>query len=104
MSLPVLPTYYYLDHFAEMISFVEETYGAVLGLEHHSFTSQFRALARDEQCLFVRMLNRRGYIFDPGTLRYAEISNLELALQNLMGGGFLRKLDASDYGAWLCIL
>jgi DNA polymerase-3 subunit epsilon len=104
MSLPVLPTYYYLDHFAEMLSFVEETYGAVLGPEHHGFTRQFRTLAMDEQCLFVRMLNRRGYIFDPGTLRYAEISDLGLALQNLMSGGFLRRLDASDYGAWLCIL
>src|SRR5687768_10871582 len=103
MILPVLPTYYYLDHFTEMLSFVEETYGAVLGPEHHRFTKQFRALAMDEQCLFVRMLNRRGYIFDPATLKYAEISDPGLALRNLLGQGFLRKLNPSDYGAWLCI-
>ena len=71
MILPVLPTYYYLDHFTEMLCFVEETYGAVLGPEHHGFTKQFRALAMGEQCLFVRMLNRRGYIFDPAALKLA---------------------------------
>src|SRR5437899_6844406 len=71
MILPVLPTYYYLDHFTEMLCFVEETYGAVLGPEHHGFTKQFRALAMGEQCLFVRMLNRRGYLFAPAALKYA---------------------------------
>jgi hypothetical protein len=30
MSLPVLPTYYYLDHFKEMLSFIESTYASVL--------------------------------------------------------------------------
>jgi len=103
MILPVLPPYYYLDHFTEMLCFVEETYGAVLGPEHHGFTKQFRGLAMDEQCLFVRMLNRRGYIFHPAALKYAEISDPGLALRNLLGQGFLRKLDASDYGAWLWI-
>src|SRR4029079_17963697 len=52
----------------------------------------------------VRMFNRRGFIFDPSALRYAEISDVPLALRNLMRRGFLRKLEASDYGAWLCIL
>jgi DNA polymerase-3 subunit epsilon len=103
MNLPLLPAYYYLDHFTEMMSFVEETYAAVLGPEHYGFTQQFRALAMDEQCLFVRMLNRRGYIFDPSALRYAEISDLGLALRGLTKHGFLRRLDASDYGSWLCI-
>jgi hypothetical protein len=60
MILPVLPTYYYLDHFTEMMSFVEETYGAALGPEHYGFMEQFRGLAMDEQCLCVRMLNRGG--------------------------------------------
>src|SRR5436853_6437340 len=103
MNLPILPTYYYLDHFTEMMSFVEETYAAVLGPEHYGFTQQFRALPMDEQCLFVRMINRRGYIFDPAALRYAEISDLGRALRGLTKHGFLRRLEASDYGAWLCI-
>ena len=36
MKLPELPTYYYLDHFREMLSFVETTYSAVLDEEHHA--------------------------------------------------------------------
>ena len=53
MSLLALPIYYYLDHFTEMLSFVEETYAEVLGPEHHAFTRQFRSLAMDGQCFFV---------------------------------------------------
>jgi len=59
MSLPVLPTYYYLDHFKEMLSFIESTYASVLDNQHHAFIHQFRHLTADEQCLFVRLTNRR---------------------------------------------
>src|SRR5438034_10070421 len=76
MILQVLPTYYYLDHFTEMLSFVEETYRAALGPEHHGFKKKLRALAMDEQCLFVRMLNSRGYILPQAGYKYAEISDL----------------------------
>jgi hypothetical protein len=33
MPPPVLPTYYYLDHFTEMLSFVRGTYGSILADE-----------------------------------------------------------------------
>ena len=55
---PVLPTYYYLDHFSEMLSFVESTYREVLGDPHRAFIQEFRSLTADEQCLLVRMINR----------------------------------------------
>jgi hypothetical protein len=29
MKLPILPVYYYHDHFTEMLGFVSETYGPV---------------------------------------------------------------------------
>jgi hypothetical protein len=34
MKLPVLPIYYYLNHFIEMLQFVETTYGTILTEEH----------------------------------------------------------------------
>ena len=58
MRLPVLSTFYYLDHFSEMLSFVESTYREVLGDSHRAFIQDFRSLRADEQCLLVRMINR----------------------------------------------
>lgn len=44
MKLPTLPVYYYLDHFVEMLQFVETTYGEILTDEDHAFTQRFRGL------------------------------------------------------------
>ena len=101
---PVLPTYYYLDHFSEMLSFVESTYREVLGDPHRAFIQEFRSLTADEQCLLVRMINRRGYVFNPSRLKYDEIRDASAALSGLRTGGFLRALQEQDYAAWLSIL
>lgn len=103
MKLPDLPTYYYLDHFTEMLSFVETTYHSVLGETHREFIGEFRGMSVDEQCLFVRMFNRRGYIFETCTFRYSEISCVATAANGLIARGYLRELCEDDYGAWLCI-
>lgn len=47
MALPVLPTYYYRDHFVEMLQFVERTYGEILTDEHRAFVACFRELSQD---------------------------------------------------------
>ena len=104
MKLPVLPTYYYLDHFTEMLSFVETTYATVLDTAHYEFIRDFRCLPANEQCLFVRMVNRRGYIFEPAALKYAEIADIAMAVQGLSCRGYLRELREDDYDAWLCVL
>ena len=54
MPPPVLPTYYYLDHFTEMLSFVRGTYGSILADEHHAFIARFEGT-----------LKRRAVPFDP---------------------------------------
>jgi DNA polymerase-3 subunit epsilon len=51
MKLPVLPVYYYHDHFIEMLSFVSETYGPVLTEQHDAFISNFKKLSKDAQCV-----------------------------------------------------
>ena len=104
MSLPVLPTYYYLDHFTEMISFVEATYGVMLEAEHHAFIALFRELSKDEQCLFIRMINRRGDIFAKSALSYQEIADTEAATQTLRLKGLIRSLAEPDYLAWLATM
>src|SRR6476620_1168539 len=99
VKVPELPTFYYLDHFREMLAFVESTYASVLEAEHRAFIEQFRGLGTDEQSLFVRLSNRRGDVFCASHLRYAEINDVARAIVGLTQQGFLRTLAETDYFA-----
>ncbi len=101
MKLPVLPTYYYHDHFEEMLAFVSKTYGSILTAEHHEFVSRFQKFSKDAQCLLIRMVNRRGAIFNRQHFRYPEISDIDRALSELIACGQVRGLLADDYSAFL---
>lgn len=101
MKLPELPVYYYLEHFREMLAFVLKTYHPVLADEHHAFAARFTGLSQDAQCLLIRMLNRRGAIFNRAHFRYAEIADCERALDTLAGHGHARPLCEDDYAAFL---
>ena len=46
MKLPVLPVYYYHDHFTEMLFFVSETYRPVLTERHRAFVETFKTLSK----------------------------------------------------------
>lgn len=101
MSLPKLPTYYYLDHFTEMLGFVAKAYASILTEEHHRFSQCFRRMSRDAQCLLVRMINRRGMVFNRDQFRYAEIGDTQAALNELAAIGHARSLLVQDYAALL---
>ncbi|WP_440639796.1 exonuclease domain-containing protein [Bradyrhizobium sp. PUT101] len=104
MKLPVLPAYYYLDHFVEMLEFVQKTYGSILGNEHRGFIARFGGLSRDAQCLLIRMVNRRGAIFNRSLFSYPEIKDVELAAVELTVAGHARALVESDYPAFVACL
>jgi DNA polymerase III subunit epsilon len=104
MKLPVLTTFYYLDHFEEMVAFVVETYGSILADEHQTFIQTFQALSKDAKCLLIRMLNRRGAIFNQAHFRYAEISDVGRALGDLLGCGHARSIEEADYADFLACL
>nr|WP_041756768.1 exonuclease domain-containing protein [Bradyrhizobium sp. ORS 278] len=101
MKPTTLPVYYYLDHFVEMLEFVERTYDEILSDEDRAFTSSFRGLSKDAQCLLIRMVNRRGTIFNRALFKYPEITDLESAARNLIACGYARGLRADDYSAFL---
>jgi DNA polymerase-3 subunit epsilon len=104
MKLPVLPVYYYLDHFEEMLAFVGKTYGAVLDADHHGFIERFKGFSRDAQCLLIRMLNRRRAIFNPALFKYAEIYDIQRALDELAASAQARRLRKDDYASFLACL
>ncbi|MBR0866849.1 DNA polymerase-3 subunit epsilon [Bradyrhizobium diazoefficiens] len=103
-KLPQLPVYYYLDHFAEMLGFVQRTYASVLGPEHHAFIARFEGLPRDARCLLVRMINRRGAIFNRSLFSYPEIDDVERAASDLTTAGHARELGEADYAAFVSCL
>ena len=104
MKRPDLPTYYYQDHFIEMLSFVRATYGTILTDEHDDFVRRFQALSKDAQCLLIRMVNRRGSIFNRTHFRYAEIADVECAAGELLACGQARRLKADDYASFVVCL
>ena len=98
---PVLPVYYYHDHFTEMLLFVSETYGAVLTECHRAFVRTFKALSKDAQCLLIRMINRRGRLFRHSAFRYAEIVDARSALEELRNCNLVRALVENDYAEFI---
>ncbi len=104
MKRPDLPVYYYHDHFLEMLSFVRTTYRPILTDEHDAFVLRFQSLSKDAQCLLIRMVNRRGAIFNRTLFRYAEISDVERAADDLLECGQARTLKADDYAAFVACL
>jgi DNA polymerase III subunit epsilon len=103
-KLPQLPVYYYLDHFAEMLGFVQRTYEPVLGPDHHAFIARFEGLSRDARCLLIRMINRRGAIFNRSLFDYPEIDDIEQATSDLMLVGHARVLGEVDYAGFVACL
>lgn len=104
MKLPVLPVYYYHDHFLEILAFVDKTYGSILTEQHRTFVDQFHGLSKDAQCLLIRMVNRRGAIFNRLAFKYEEISDLQQALGDLMECEHARYVDEDDYVAFVACL
>ena len=104
MKRPDLPVYYYHDHFVEMLSFVRTTYGPILTEEHGAFVLRFQSLSKDGQCLLIWMVNRRGAIFNRTLFRYAEISDVERAVDDLLACGQARTLRAEDYASFVACL
>jgi DNA polymerase-3 subunit epsilon len=96
-----LPERYYHTHFREMLAFVREKYAHVLADEHWRFLACFDALDLDAQCLFVRLVNRKGTVFETGKLRYAEIADLPGTLETLRAAGFVGTVDEQDFAALL---
>jgi DNA polymerase III subunit epsilon len=101
MKLPVLPVYYYHDHFTEMLLFVSEAYGPVLTERHRAFVETFKALSKDAQCLLIRMINRRGSLFRHSAFRYAEIADAQRGLEELRNCNLVRALVESDYAEFI---
>ena len=99
-----LPTFYYHAHFLEMLDFVVERYEHVLADRHRRIVREFRQLTPDEQRLYVRLVNRKGQIFDVGKLNYPELGDLRPLLAALRAKGWLVSPRSEHYESMLRFL
>ncbi len=100
---PLLPPRYYLDHFEELLGFVEAKYRHALEAPHRAFLDEFRALPLAARCLYVRITNRRGRVFRRDRLRYPEIEDLEATVRLLGERGFIRAPRRDDFAGLLAL-
>lgn len=99
-----LPTFYYHEHFLEMLAFVSTHYDALLAPEHRRLIAAFRELDVDEQRLYVRLVNRKGQVFDAAKLRYPELGPAAPLVESLAARGWIVRPGAEHYAAVLRFL
>ena len=80
-----------------MLDFVDTHYAHVLLEQHIRFVRDFRALPRNAQCLYVRLVNRKGRIFARNKIRYPELGDLQPLLDVLVAGGWVGQPQDSDF-------
>ena len=99
-----LPTYYYHSHFVEMMQFVAAGYGHVLLDGHAAFIRDFERLPRDAQCLYVRLVNRKGKVFATSRLKYPELGDTRPIVATLREQGWLEPPGAAHFDELLGFL
>jgi DNA polymerase-3 subunit epsilon len=99
-----LPTFYYHSHFVEMMAFVEASYGHVLLAEHIAFLRDFERLPGDAQCLYVRLVNRKGNVFASNRLKYPELGDTQALVAILRDHGWLEQPSDAHFDELLRFL
>ena len=92
-----LPTYYYHEHFVEMLDFVNTHYSHALLDRHVRAIDDFRALPQPAQCLYVRLVNRKGRVFASNKLRYPELGDTRSLLESLAEQGWVGSPGEAHY-------
>ncbi len=99
-----LPTFYYHSHFVEMMQFVEAGYGHVLLDGHAAFIRDFERLPRNAQCLYVRLVNRKGKVFAINRLKYPELGDTRPLVATLREQGWLEPPGEAHFDELLGFL
>ncbi len=84
-----LPPKYYLDYFTYLVDFVERKYDHILNEKEKEFILKFKQLTENEQCLFIRFINRAGRFFRINKLKYDEIEEIPKIIKLLAEKNFI---------------
>ena len=103
-SVKDLPKYYYHKHFKDLLTHIHGNYFDLLGAEELAFIRDFDALPFAAQCAYIRIINRRGYVFDTDKLDYSEIPDLTEQWTDLQSCGFIDEVTEPLFEDWLDVL
>jgi hypothetical protein len=92
----ILNDTYYLDNFRKLLDFVSVKYEDLLNDQEKKFISQFHSLSQDAQCLYVRLMSRKGPYFRTDKLAYKEIKNIPKAINELVALFFFERNPLHD--------
>lgn len=95
-NTPVLPTFYYQHNFLHLLQRVNNLYRDLLNDAEIQFVDDFLALSQDAQCLYIRLLCRKGDVFRLDKLNYPEIHSLDFACQELLSAQFFCSVGLTD--------
>jgi DNA polymerase-3 subunit epsilon len=92
-----LPAKYYLDHFLEMLETLKGAHSFLFEESHKTFLQKFDSLSEDAKCLFIRIANRKGVLFDKASFEFTNWD--ELAAVGLIRPATLE--DETHFSAWV---
>ncbi len=90
-----LPPKYYLEYFNYLVDFVERKYDHILIENEKLFIEKYKGLSENEQCLFIRFVNRSGRFFRINKLKYDEIEDIPSVVKSLIGHEFIQAPNAT---------
>lgn len=96
----ILPPKYYLDYFLDLLRFLDNHYGDILGEPEQNFIEQFDELSEDAKCLFLRFSNRKGPSFRVNKLDYEEIKDIPAATYELLEEEFITEELSEEYATF----
>ena len=94
--MPELAPHYYRDNFLQLLETVEAQYGDILLTHESDFIQCYRQLPFVAQCLYVRLVSRRGPWFREAALDYPELGQLETPVSDLLEAGMALEPEALD--------
>ena len=93
MAFRDLPTFYYHTHFMEFLDFIKGPSLPLLSEHHLAFLQKFDNLNHLEQCLVVRLINRKLSVIKKTTLKFEEIPNIDIVLSSIIDKGFATQFE-----------
>lgn len=91
-----LPTFYYLDHFKEFLSYFDGENSTLLTVEASTFIQQFHNLKHNTQAVIGRLVNRKYSVIPLKTLHYEEIDNINDVLKELEDNEWIGRADKAS--------
>lgn len=96
MALRELPTFYYHTHFSEFLDFVKGPSAHLLSPKDKLFLESYENSTHLQQCLLVRLINRKYPVIKSSSLRFAEIPMAIPMLVELTEQGCVRAVNVND--------